>query len=329
MKKTILLSLVVAIFLTGCSSTNNANTNKNVQVQATKATVKASSNGYIMAGKIAANEEANVTSKISAKVSEISVDIGSKVNQGDVIIKLDTQDLQAQVDKAQATVNTTKANLTNAQNMTRPEQIAVAQAALDNANQTYQTVQKDYDRVQSLVKSGAAAQQQLDLAKQQLVSAQSQYKTAQEQLTMLNNGPTSTSIDVYRAQVNEAEAGLKIAQTALNNATITAPISGVVNAKNINVGEISSTDKTLVSISNSGALCVNAYAPLEIVNDLKEGQSVVVKVSEVPDKEFEGKITVINSKLISQSRDVLVKISVSDSSSLLKPGMFAEVGLKK
>jgi multidrug efflux pump subunit AcrA (membrane-fusion protein) len=327
MKKTILLSLIAAILLTGCGSTNSANTNKTVQ--ATKTIVQASSNGYIMAGKIAANEEANVTSKISAKVSEISVDVGSKVNQGDVIIKLDTQDLQAQVDKAQATVNTAKASLANAENSTRPEQIAVAQANLDSANQSYQTVQKDYDRVQSLVKSGAAAQQQLDLAQQQLVSAESQYKTAQEQLNMLNNGPTSTSIDVYRAQVNEAEAGLKIAQTALSNATITAPISGIVNAKNINVGEITSTDKILVSISNAGALCVDAYAPLEIVNDLKEGQSVAVKVSEVPDKQFEGKITVINSKLNSQSRDVLVKVSVSDPNSLLKPGMFAEVGLKK
>ncbi len=327
MKKTTLLCLVVAIFLTGCSSTNSATTNKNVQ--ATKTAVKASSNGYIMAGKIAANEEANITSKISAKVSEISVDIGSKVNQGDTIIKLDTNDLQAQVDKAQATVNTTKANLANAENATRPEQIAVAQSTLDSANQSYQTVQKNYDRVQALVKSGAEAQQQLDLAKQQLANAESQYKTAQQQLNMLNNGPTSTSIDVYRAQVNEAEAGLKIAQTSLNNATITAPISGIVNAKNINVGEMTSSDKVLVSISNSGALCVNAYAPLEIVNGLKEGQSVVIKVSEVPDKEFEGKITVINSKLSSQSRNILVKVSVSDPNSLLKPGMFAEVGLKK
>ena len=55
--------------------------------------------------------------------------IGSKVNQGDVIIKLDTNDLQAQVDQAQAAVNTAKANLANAQNSTRPEQLAQAQAS--------------------------------------------------------------------------------------------------------------------------------------------------------------------------------------------------------
>ena len=62
---------------------------------------------------------------------------------------------------------------------------------------------------------------------------------------------------------------------------------------------------------------------------LKEGQSVVVKVSEVPDKQFAGKITVINSKLNSQSRNILVKVTLADPNSLLKPGMFAEIGLKK
>jgi len=326
MKKT-LFCLIVVVFLSGCSS--NAGKSVNNSVQATKNTQQSTNTQFIMAGKIQANEEANIGSKISAKVSEITVDVGSKVKQGDIIIKLDTQDLQAQVDQAQAAVNTAQANLANAASGTRPEQLAQAQASLDSASQSYEVTKKNYDRTKALVDSGAAAQQQLDLAEQQLAAAEAQYKTAQEQLTMLNNGPTKSSIDVYKAQVNQAEAALKVAQAALGNATIIAPISGVVSAKNINVGEMASTSATLLSIVNSSALCVNAYAPLEVVDQLKEGQDVVVKVSEISDKQFEGKITVINSKLNSQSRNVLVKVALSDPNSLLKSGMFAEVGLKK
>lgn len=120
----------------------------------------------------------------------------------------------------------------------------------------------------------------------------------------------------------------KVAQTALNNTVIAAPISGVVSAKNINVGEMASANTTLLSIVNSSGLCVNAYAPLAIVDQIKEGQSVVVKVSEIPNKQFEGKIATINTKLNSQSRNVLVKVSLLNSDSVLKPGMFAEIGLK-
>ena len=327
MKKTTLVCLFVAIMLSGCSSTTGTNINNNLQE--TEATVQSTKNQYIMAGKIAANDEVNIASKISARVSEISVDIGSKVNQGDTIIKLDTQDLQSQVDQAQAAVNTANASLANATNSTRPEQIAQAQAALDNATESRAVAQKNYDRTKTLVEAEANTQQQLESAQQQLVAADSQQKSAQEALNMLKNGATETAINVYRAQVEQAEAALKTAQTALNNGTIKSPISGVVNSKKINVGEMASPGVSLVSISNPNALCVNAYAPLDIVNGLEEGQAVVVKVSEVENKELEGKITVINSTLNSQSSNILVKITLSDSDAKLKPGMFAEVGLKK
>jgi multidrug efflux pump subunit AcrA (membrane-fusion protein) len=327
MKKTTLICLVVAMFLTGCSSTTGTSINNNIQK--TEDTQQGTKNQYIMAGKIEANDEVNIASKISARVSEISVDIGSNVNQGDTIIKLDTQDLQAQVDQAQAAVNTANASLANATNSTRPEQIAQAQAALDNATESYEVVKKNYDRTKTLVEAEAKTQQDLDSAEQQLVAAEAQQKSAQEQLNMLKNGATETSIDVYKAQVEQAQAALKTAQTALSNGTITAPISGVVNAKNINIGEMASPSATLVSISNSSVLFVNAYAPSDIVSELKEGQDVVVKVSEVENTEFEGKISVINSKVNSQSRNILVKVTLSDPNSQLKPGMFAEVGLKE
>ena len=327
MKKTTLICLLLSMILSGCSSTAGTSINNNLQT--TEATSESTKNQYIMAGKIAANDEANIASKISARVSEISVDIGSQVNQGDTIIKLDTQDLQAQVDQAQAAVNTAQASLANATNSTRPEQIAQAQASLDNATESYTVAQKNYDRTKTLVEAEANTQQQLESAQQQLVAAESQQKSAQEQLNMLNSGATETSINVYKAQVEQAQAALKTAQTALSNGTITSPISGVVNAKNINVGEMASANTTLLSISNPSALCVNAYAPLDIISELKEGQDVVIKVSEVPDKVFKGKIAVINSKLNSQSRNVLVKVSLSDPDLLLKSGMFAEIGLNE
>lgn len=325
MKKTILVCLFLAITLSGCSSAQSTSNNS----QTTENRQEKSKNTYIMAGKIEANDQVNLAAKSSAKVSEILVDVGSKVNAGDTIIKLDTQELQAQVDQAQAAVNVAKANLTNAMSTARPEQIAQDEASLKSATEAYEVSKKNYERTNTLFQADAATQQQLETSKQQFVTAESQQKTAQEVLNMHKNGATETSIDVYRAQVEQAEAALKTVQTSLNNGTITSSISGVVTAKNINVGEMASANSTLVSISNTNALYVNAYAPLDIVSQLTEGQDVVVKVSDVENKEFEGKITVINSKLNSQSRNVLVKVSLVDQNLQLKPGMFAEVGLKK
>lgn len=326
-KVTFLLCLTLTMVLNGCSTTSNISTNKSEAT--TKTTKQNTKNKYIMAGKIDTNDQVNIASKISARVSEVLINVGSKVNQGDVVIKLDTTDLQAQVGQAQAAVNTANANLANAMNSIRPEQISQAQASLDSATENYKVVNKNYERMKVLVEEGINTQQQLEAAHQQVVAAEAQKKSAQEQLNILKNGVTETSINVYKAQVQQAEAALKTSRTALNNGVITSPISGVVNSKNINVGEIASPGTALASISNHDSLVVNAYAPLDIVNGLKEGQDVVVKVAEVENTEFKGKILVINTKLNSQSRNVLVKVSLSDPKSQLKPGMLAEVGLKK
>lgn len=327
MKKYILL-IILPVFigtsiLTSCSSNKNKNENT-VQVE----NVNKQDSVYLMAGRIETDDEVNVASKISARVSDISVNVGSIVNKGDIIIKLDTQDLQAQVDQAQAAVDTANANLTNAMNNTRPEQIEQAQASLDSATEACNVAKKNYDRTKALVDANAGTDEQLDSAQQQLTAAESAQKSAQDQLDMLKNGATEASIDVYKAQVKQAEAALNTAQIALNNGNITAPISGKITARNINQGEMASPGVALVSISNPDALCVNAYVPLNVIKDLKEGQAVTIKVSEAEDLEFEGRISVINSKLNSQSNTVLVKIILSDPNSQLKPGMFAEVGVR-
>jgi len=327
MKKTMLVCLVMAMMLSGCSSASSTSVDNNSQT--TQNTEQQSNVKYIMAGKIDANDQANVASKISGRVSKVLVDVGSKVNAGDTVIQLDTQDLQAQVDQAQAAVKTAQANLTNAMSTARPEQIAQDQASLDSATGNYEVAKKNYDRTKTLFDSEAVTQQQLETAQQQLTAAEAQQKTAQEVLNMHKNGATETSIDIYRAQVDQAEAALKIAQTSLSNATIAAPISGTVNAKSINAGEMASANTTLLSISNANALVVNAYVPADIVGQFKEGQDVTVKVSEVDNTEFQGKISVINSKLNAQSRNILVKVALSDPNSVLKPGMFAEVGIKE
>lgn len=327
MKKTMLVCLVVAMILSGCSSANSTSAKNNSQT--TQNTEQQSKVKYIMAGKINSNDAVNIASKISARVSEVLVDVGSKVNAGDAIVKLDTKDLQAQVEQAQAAVNTANATLTNAMNSTRPEQIEQAQAALDNASKSYDVAKKNYDRTKTLTDAGADTQQQLETADQQLSAAEAQKKSAEDALKILQDGATETSIDVYKAQVEQAQAALKTAQTALDNGTITSPISGVVNTKSINVGEMASPGANLVSISDPNALVANAYVPLEIASQLKEGDDVIVRVSQVDNAEFEGKIAVINSKLNDQSNNILVKVSLSDPNSVLKSGMFAEIGLKE
>ncbi|MBF8983612.1 efflux RND transporter periplasmic adaptor subunit [Lutibacter sp. B2] len=323
MKRIVPIFLVTVLLLSGCSSQKNEQAKKEAHVE-TK-TIKPI---YIMAGRIEANEKVDITSKVQAKVSEIMVDVGSKVSEGDPIIKLDTQDLEDQVRQAEAGVSIAEANLAKVLSGARPEQKVQAQAALDSASKNYENVKNNYDRINQLVQNGVASKQQLETIEGQLATAQGQYKSTKEQMNMLNNGETKETINIVKAQVNQAKAALNLAQTHLSNGMILSPVSGVVSEKNINKGEMASTNNTLISVVGTDLLIVNAYLPGRLVDKVKVGQEVVIKVSEIPEKTFQGHISVINPVIDVNSKTILVKVSIKNKDVALKQGMFAEIGLK-
>ncbi|WP_434511236.1 efflux RND transporter periplasmic adaptor subunit [Desulfitobacterium sp. AusDCA] len=322
MRRFVFIMLAAALVLTGCGTTGQ---------QAEKASTGVSKDkpAFIMAGIIDANDKAQITTKIPAKVASISVDIGTVVKQGDPLITLDTKDIEAQVAQAQAAVAAAQANLAKVQAGARPEQIAQAEAQLDAAKTAYTNTKTNYDRSQQLFAAGALSQAQLDAAQTQLSAAQAQYNSAQDQLDLLNKGETPETINALQAQVKQAQAALDYAEVQLTNGTIISPISGTISAKNINIGELASPGAALLTIVNNDSLFINASLPAGLVEGVKAGQEVVVKVSEIPDKDFTGEVVMIDPVIDSRNTSVLVKIQIKNPDPVLKPGMLAEIGLKK
>ncbi|EGW38590.1 efflux RND transporter periplasmic adaptor subunit [Desulfosporosinus sp. OT] len=322
MKRIAVIILTMVVGLTGCSTAGQTEAQATANVQASKPV-------FVMAGIIDANEKAVITTKIPAKVTTIPIEVGSAVKKGDPIITLDTKDIEAQVAQAQAGVNTAQANLVKAQTGARPEQIAQAQAALDSAKTSYQNTKSNFDRNQQLLAAGGISQSQFEASQTQLAGAQAQYDSAQNQLDILTKGETQESLNVLQAQVKQAQAALDLAKAQLAYGTIISPVSGTVSEKNINVGELATPGANLVSVVNLDSIYINASLPAGLIGSVKAGQAVVVKVSEVPDKEFLGEVSAVDPVIDSRSRTVLVKIKLNNPDSVLKSGMLAEIGLKK
>ena len=328
MKKNILWVIMIVLLVTstlaGCSNNKNNNTNvdETVNVQDKKI-------NYFMSGKVQADESAVITSKINARVLSLSVDIGSTVNKGDNIIILDSKDLEAQAGQAQAGVDVAQANLNKIKRGSRPEQIEEAKASLESAKANYENAKANNARNKDVFDAGGLPKSELDKSETNLAATEATCKSAQAALDMLNNGETAESIAISQAQVKSAEATLNTAQVQLQNGTISSPISGVVSVKNINDGELATAGTPLLSIVNLDTIIINSYIPSTLINKISVNQEVVIKVSEIPDKEFNGEITVIDSVIDSKNKNILVKVKFDDKDPLLKPGMFAEIGIRE
>ena len=202
-----------------------------------------------------------------------------------------------QLDQAQAAADSAEARFnsaTQARDLTyagnRPEEIRRAQLAVDQAQQTLITAQANRSQV---------ALRRADIANAQAM------------------------VDSAQAGIQQAQANVRIAEQALTDSEIRAPIDGVVAERKAEPGQQVTTVKgdilrlvDLNSIYFDASLSETQYAKVQV------GQSVAVNVYALPNKTFSGKVAKV-FPVASASRSFTVRISLANEGNQLRPQMFA------
>ena len=151
-------------------------------------------------GYVVAQHKASVSSKSTGRLSYLGVEEGSRVKKGEIIARLENEDLTAARDRAAANLNAAKAAL------------GQAEAELTDARLNYQ-------RLKQLLAQNLIARQDYD-------TAEARYQKAE------------AAVANARANIKSAAAALNEAQTAVEYSLIRAPFDGVVLTKNAEVGEV-------------------------------------------------------------------------------------------
>lgn len=169
--------------------------------------------------------------------------------------------------------------------------LAAAKAQLAN-------VSAEYQRAERLYSENAMSKQQYDAVKTQYEAAQS--------------------------QVDQAEAGLASTQSNLRDASITAPISGIIGERNYETGDMASPQLPLVTIVQTDNVKMVFDATEKELGQLKIDQPATVEVTSYPDNQFLGKILKISPILDPITRLATIEILIPNTEAKLKPGMFAQ-----
>ncbi len=280
-----------------------------------------------VSGKLEAVASANVVPKMAGKAASVTVDVGSTVRAGELLVSLDAPELAAAVELAEAGLSKAKnADLPSLQSQTEAG-VVNARAALESARINFTNAETDYRRMKELFNAGVIPQQQLEQAEKGFNLAKTAYETAQNNLQTAENNANIVNKNTVPETIRLFEAQLNQARVAFANSKITAPISGVVTARNINPGEMASPTQPVLTIVNLDKLVVQASVSEDQINNLKTGQKVQVKVGAVSEEPFQGAVTNIALAASPVTKAYLVKIQVPNPQHVLKPGMFAEVEL--
>ncbi|GGF13147.1 MAG: HlyD family efflux transporter periplasmic adaptor subunit [Pseudomonadota bacterium] len=229
-----------------------------------------------------------------ATTNEILIDLpvsaGQLVEKGQVIAKFDAELQQAIVAKAQAQLAQATAFLEKTLNGARPEEVAAASAKVAAANAAYTQSEANFRRAKTLVKDKLASQETLDSATAARDETFANLESAKQNLNELTNGSRVEDINSAKAQVQAAEAELKVQQKYLSDLTIKAMRAGRVDNLPWHVGERVTKGSPVVIIQANSAPYARVYIPEPYRAKLNQGMTLTVRVDGI-DKDIQGELT--------------------------------------
>ncbi len=261
-------------------------------------------------GTLAADESVVVGFKVAGRLAELTVDLGSRVRQGQVFARLDSTDFRHRVEQAEAARRQARARLglapDGADDRVQPEETALvreARAVLEEAR-------LNRDRSARLLEQQLIARAQLDTAVAALLVAEGRYQAAVEEVRN------------RQALLEERRSDLGLARQQLADTVLQAPIDGAVQERRASVGEYLAAGVPVATVVRVHPLRLRVAVPERELPGIRVGQPVRVRVEGDP-AEHAGRVARLSPVIQEQSRTLMVEAEVANPEGRLRPGAFA------
>jgi membrane fusion protein YbhG len=280
----------------------------------------------------------DVSPQVPARVLRVLSDEGGSVRAGDTLVILTQSTTRADIAGQEARVRAAEASLREALAGPRSGEIQRAQANLRAAEADVQRTARELDRMRPLAEKAVVSRQALDDATAAAQSATARRDAAREALQLLQEGTRPEQVQAARAEVASARAALAATQAVAQDLVLTAPVDGVVISRNAEPGELLAAGQSAMTLGQSAAPFVRVYIPTRQLPRVRQGQRAVARLDGFPDHPIPGEVVAINPQaeftprvaLTEEERaDLLfgVKVALSDTTGLLRPGLPATVTL--
>jgi HlyD family secretion protein len=301
-------------------------------------------------GVIQPIQSVNLSPKSAGIVAELFVEQGDRVKRGQVIARMENQEIEAQILQARARVGQAQARLAKLQAGNRSEEIAEAQAQVAQAQAQVAQARARFDlaaqrvkRNQALQSEGAISSDALDeiisnanATNADVAQAIATLRQRQENLQQLQNGSRPEDVAEADAAVVEAIGNLRATEVRQQDTLIRAPFDGVVTQKFATEGAFVTPTTTASEATSATSTAIVAVAEgLEVLADvpevdiqqLKIGQPVEVVADAFPNETFEGRVRLIAPEAVVKQNvtSFQVRIALVTGQGRLRSGMNSDV----
>jgi RND family efflux transporter MFP subunit len=228
--------------------------------------------GPLVSGELKAEREATVRAEVAGAILQVYPQEGQTVAAGTLLARIEGQPLQ--------------------------DAFASAQSSLRSAEQTSEWAQKESARIENLVKGGALAERDAEVARNAATQA--------------------------KAAVDDARSRVASASKSLGDLVVKAPIAGVVSKRHVNAGDVVSPGGELYTIIDPSSMRLEASVPSEQIAAIQVGGTVEFQVRGYPQERFEGRIERVSPAADTATRQIPIFVTIPNRQRRLVAGLFAE-----
>lgn len=239
--------------------------------------------------------EIRISGKVPGRIKQFLAIEGSQVQAGDTLVIIDSPELLAKLDQANAAQSAAMAQNKKAIKGARKEQILGAYEMWQKSLIGEDIAKKSYDRVQRLFDKAVLPAQKRDEAEAQYKAAVATSKAAKSQYDMAMNGAESEDKEAALALVDRAKGAVNELKSYLNEITLTSPIDGEVSEIYPNPGELVGTGAPIMSIVDLNDMWFTFNVREDLLSGMKMGSVFKVKIPALDNQVVDVKIDYIKA----------------------------------
>lgn len=288
----------------------------------------------VATGKVEPFSKVEIKSKASGIIHYLYVDAGDRVREGQLLLELDKEALEAQLREARAILKAAEGKLEESESQGKTVEAALYKARLEAENRDHDFALAEYRRYRLLFDQGLVPGAELEAAEQKLRSAELTRKALQaavavKQAELEQNRRTGAKI---RSEIDQARAQLERAEENLRYASIRSPIDGIVLSRELEVGDavssilqLGSNATLIMTLGDTRELYVKGKVDETDIGLVRVGMPVRVTVDAYKNRVFRGKVLRIAPMGVEKDNVTRfeVRVSILDNIELLKVNMSA------
>lgn len=266
-------------------------------------------------GTLAAEEQVTLSFKVTGRVEDLRVDLGSVVRRGDVIGRLTPTDFELRLRQAEAALQQARARLGLDASGDEDDRIDVEQTAIvRQARAAMNEARRQRERVATFVTRGISAKADLEAADAALEIADGRHQDALEEVRN------------RQAVLAQRRSELAIARQQVDDATLRSPIDGVIRERLVFAGEYRAAGTPIVTVVRQHPLRLQLAVPERASAQVRVGQPVHVTV-EGDSTVHEGRVARVSPSIAEGTRTLPIEAEIPNPEGRLRPGTFAKADI--